>query len=47
MLCSLSSVFYFIGDKISAHCLKDDIKPSLRANSRLKYALDVALNLVR
>ena len=46
MLCSLSSVFYLIANKLSARCLKDDITPSLRANNRLKFALDVALNHV-
>ena len=44
MLCSFSYAFFFIGDKITADRFKDEITPSLRANYRLKFAQDVALN---
>ena len=44
VLFSLSSEFYFIDDKISADCFKDEIKPSLKANCRLKFHQDLALN---
>ena len=43
---SLSSEFYFIGNKIAADCFKDEITPSLKANDRLKFAQDMALNNV-
>ena len=46
MLYSLSSIFFFIGDKISADSLKDEITPSLKANDRLKFDQDVAFNCV-
>ena len=36
-----------IGDKISADHFKDEIAPSLKANNRLKFDQDVALNHVR
>ena len=47
MLCLLSYVFYFIGDKISAYHFKDEITPSLKAKDRLKYAHYVAMNQIR
>ena len=47
MLCSLSSEFYFIGDKSYVDNLKDEITPSLQANDRLKFSQNVALNHVR
>ena len=46
VLCSFSSVFYFIGDKIAAYCLKNEITPSLKANDRLKFAQYVTLHHV-
>ena len=42
--CSFSSAFYFIGDKIDADCFKDEITPLIKANYRLKFAQNVALN---
>ena len=47
MFCSLSSIFYFVADKISADCFKDEIKPSLKENYRLKYDQDVTMNSVK
>ena len=46
MLYSLSYSFYLIGGKISADHFKDGITPSLKANDKLKFAQDVALNHV-
>ena len=43
---SLSSVLYFIGDKIYDDSFKYEIKPSLKENDRLKSFQDVALNHV-
>ena len=47
MFCSLSSEFYFIGDKIAADCFKDETTPSLQSKDRLKFNQDVALNHIR
>ena len=47
MFCALSYKFIFIGDKISANILKYEITPSLKANGRLRFAQNVALNRVR
>ena len=47
VFCSFSSAFYFIGDKHSADRFKGEIIPPLKANDRLKFAQDVALNHVR
>ena len=44
MLCSLSSAFYSIGDKIAADHFKDQITPSLKANDGLKFSQCVALD---
>ena len=44
---SFSSVFYFIGDKISANCFKDEITSSLKTNDGLKFSQDVVFNHVR
>ena len=46
VLCSLSSTFYFIGDKIYADHFKDEITPSLRANESPKISQYVAMNRV-
>ena len=46
MICSLSSAFYFIGDKISADCFGDNNTLSLKENDRLKFTQDLALNHV-
>ena len=46
MLSSLSSEFYFIGDKFYADFLQDENTPSLKENDRLKLYQDVALNHV-
>ena len=37
MFCSLSYEFFFIEDKITANCFKDEVTPSLKANGRLKF----------
>ena len=47
MFCSLSSSFYFIGDKIADDHFKDEIAPSLKANDKLKFAQYLTLNRVR
>ena len=47
VLCSLSSAFYFIGDKIAADRVKYNIKPSLKSNNRFKFAQDVKTNCGR
>ena len=47
MFCSLSSVFYSIGDKIDADCFKYEIIPLVKANDRIKFDQDVTLNHVR
>ena len=47
VFCSLSSAFYFIGDKIAADNFIREITPSLKAEDRLKFSQDVALNHVR
>ena len=47
MFCSLSYSFYLIGDKIAADDFKDGIKPSIKLNDRLKFAQDVAMDIVR
>ena len=47
VLFSLSTVFDLIGDKISVDCFKDAITPSLKANVRIKFAQDMAMNHVR
>ena len=47
MFCSLSYALFFIGYKIYADRFKDEIKPSLKENDRLKFAHDVTLNHVR
>ena len=47
MFCTFSYSFYFIGDKIVADLFKDEIRPSLKENDRIKFAQDVALNNVR
>ena len=39
--------FFFIGNKFSADRFKDGITPSLKANDRLTFSQDVALNYVR
>ena len=47
MFCSLSYVFFFIGDKIDADHFKDKITPSLNSDDRLKLDQDVVMDLVR
>ena len=47
VFCSFSYSFYFIGDKRFAGYFKDEIRPSLKANDRLKFSQDVALDHVR
>ena len=47
MFYSLSSAFYFFGDKIFADNLKDEIRPSLNLNNRLRIYQYVAMNRVR
>ena len=47
MFCLFGSSLYFIGDKISADCFKNEISPLLKANYRLKFYQDVALVHVR
>ena len=47
VLCSVSSEFYFLGDKIIADWFKDEITPSLKSNYWLKLSQDMALNHVR
>ena len=47
VLFSLSSSFFFIGDKIDTDCFKYEIKPSLKSNYRIKFCRDVAMNRVR
>ena len=45
VFCSLSSAFYFIGDKIAVdHHVKDEITPLLKTNDGLKISQDFALN---
>ena len=44
VLCSFSSSFFFIGDEIDADDFKDEITPLIKANDRLKFAQDLALN---
>ena len=46
MLYLLSSILLFIGDIIDADNFKNQITPSLKANYRLKFAQDMALNHV-
>ena len=43
---SLSSVFYFIGDKIAADIFEYEITPSLKANDGIKFSQDLILNHV-
>ena len=43
----MSSVYYVIVDKIAADSFKDEITPWLKANDRLKFSQDVALNNAR
>ena len=45
--CLVSSNFFFVGDSFFADSFKDVIIPSLKANTRLKLAQDVAMNHVR
>ena len=47
MLCSLSSEFYFVGDKIATDSFKDEIAPYIKKNKRLKIPQYVAINHVR
>ena len=47
VLCSLSSAFYFVGDKIVASRFLNESKSSIRENYRLKFSQDAALNHVR
>ena len=47
ILCSLPPVFYFVGDKIDADHLKDEISPSLKAEDSLKFAQNLAMNNLR
>ena len=47
MFYSFLSEFYFIGNKIDADLLKDEITPSLKANYGLKFSQDVASNHAR
>ena len=47
MFYSFSSAFFFIGDKIAADNLKDEITTSIKANNRLKCDQDVSLHSVR
>ena len=44
---SLSSVFYFIGDKIAADIFEYEITPSLKANDRIQFDKGVVLNHVQ
>ena len=37
VLCSFSSAFYFIGDKMAADSFKYEITPLLKAKNRLKF----------
>ena len=46
VLCSLSSEFYFIGDKIAADHFWKKITPSLKKNDGIQFAEDVVLNHV-
>ena len=46
MLWSLSYRFFFIGDKIATDHFRHEIIPKLKKNDRLKFAPDVALNIV-
>ena len=36
---SISSSFYFVGDKMTAGCFKDEISPLLTGNNRIKMFL--------
>ena len=47
VFCSLSSTFFLIVDKIAADLFKDGITTYLKANDRLKFAQDMAINIVR
>ena len=47
MFCAFSSLFYFIGDRISTEIFEDEITPSLKENDRLKFSQDVELNNMR
>ena len=47
MFFSISSIFFFIVNKISADNFKNEITPSLKANNGLKLDQYVALNRVR
>ena len=38
---------FFVGDKTTDDCFKDDFIPSLKANYSLKFAQDVTFNYVR
>ena len=47
VFCSLSSLFYFVGDKISDDNFKDEIKPSFKASEGLTFAQGVVMNHAR
>ena len=47
VFCSLLFVFYFIGNKIAIYHFKDEIKPLLKSNDRLKFAQDVVVDSVQ
>ena len=47
VLCSLSSAFYFIGDKFSVDIFNDEITPSLKENAGVKFDQYMALNHIR
>ena len=44
IFCSLSSEFFFIGDRVSADQFKYAISPLLKVNESLKFAQYVAMN---
>ena len=47
MFCSLSSVFYFVGDKNVADRFKYEITPSIKSNERLKFDHNISMNYVK
>ena len=47
VLCSLPYTFFFAGDRISAGTFKDAIIPPLKANYRLEFDQDIAMNHAR
>ena len=47
MFCSLSYFVVVVADEIATDCFKGEITPSFKANYRLKFAQNVAMNHVK